>query len=98
MNNSPFSVLGATIANATLAYSKLSKALSDTMFKPFFKVEERDAGYLITFYDPERVEEIKEWMRDHGYEAETVNGMGWHVWDVDQDTAVLAKLTWGGAA
>lgn len=92
-----FAGIGVSLANAAKAISALSSALGQSI-APSFDIERREDGYLITCYNPGRIREIKDWFDLRGYVLRTVNGHGWHVYGVDADTAVMAKLTFGGAA
>lgn len=94
--HNPFSSLGLSAADAARGIARLRCLGWHT--QPFFRVEARTGGaFAITYYDPDRDHEIKEWFVAKGYPPKTVNGVGWYV-DCDGDLALQAKLTFGGAA
>lgn len=67
--------------------------------KPVFFLEVEPSGddCYVRFYDPSRAAGIRAWFQGRGYEPYTEMSDPYdHVSGVDKDTAMLAKLTWGG--
>lgn len=64
-----------------------------------FSIIPWDDSYLIAFFDPKRSDDIYEWFEERGYKPASKHEMGisGHFNCVDKQTAMLAKLTWGGA-
>ena len=68
-------------------------------FPEFFDVKQEQGGrFTVTFYRPHETRQIIEWFKNRKHKPNTVNSYGYHVFDVDKDTALLAKLTFGGSA
>ena len=92
--------IGVSTKQASDAWMKLiHAALGGGRREPlptFFKVETRVGAFVITWYDPERQDQMMEWFGVYGAKPETVNGYGWHLFTDDDELALLAKLTWGG--
>lgn len=89
--------VGVSAAQAAQALKAFAKALKNPT-PSFFKVEARDDGFLVTYYNPERHSEICDWFQARGYNVQKANGVGWHIYSVDKNTVIQAKLTFGGAA
>lgn len=68
--------------------------------KPVFFLEVEPSGddYYVRFCDPGRKAGIRAWFEGRGYMPFTEMSDPYdHVSGVDKETAMLAKLTWGGA-
>lgn len=64
----------------------------------FLEVELNGDDCYVCFYDPGRTAGIRKWFVERGYEPYTEMSDPFdHVSGVDKETAMLAKLTWGGA-
>lgn len=95
----PFAALrnfGITAAQAAQTYASLSSAFGAPR-KSFFKVTPLGDAFLVSFDHPDiqRLRDMRKWFRNAGGKARHSDDYG-YAFKCDRNTALLAKLTWGG--
>lgn len=85
------------LSTSTEGFAQMNKAFRrmGAAISPFLKVVEDGDAFEVSWFQPHRGRELKEWFVERGYRP-TQSSNRFYVDGVSQEDSILFKLTFGG--